>query len=129
MDSMTRWERTWRAGRRRARTIMRSPRTVRNQFRWARQRLRDGWDDRALWAIYIHLTRTLGDQLVAMSLNTSSQLVTQRQWKADLMKHGISLQMYAEYADDYFGLEYEGLALVAKEALYWVGDNLGSLWD
>lgn len=97
------------------------------QTRWAYQRVTRGWDERALWSLDYHLAKTLGAQLVTLSriAHGHPNNWTYETWTVELAKHGNALQAYAD--DDL--THYDTTYPPAKEALIWVAENLGALWD
>lgn len=108
--------------------VTETPRTV----RWAYQRVVRGWDDRSVWSLDSHLAKTLGAQLVRMSEiahGYPSEDYPYDQWTADLKRHGEALLTYQRLNDEVFGNGWEADYQPAREALAWVGDNLGALWD
>lgn len=97
--------------------------------RFAYQRVVRGWDDRAVWSLDHHLAETLGPQLVHMANVAhgwpSGGEWTYETWTAVLRRHGQALIAYAE--TDSFAPEpvYEA----AREAIRWVAEHFGALWD
>lgn len=127
-------------------------RDVPRQIRWARQRVFRGWDDRAVWSLDNHVAETLGAQLILMAeiahgyppgygsitpRTEDSQFIpdepdgdeTFNRWAGDLRKHGEALLAYQKSQYDVYGDAWEALYQPAREALVWVADNFGSLWD
>lgn len=106
-------------------------RSARCSTKWAYQRVVRGWDDTAIWSLDGWLTKTLGEQLVVMAdiaHGYPSEDYPFEQWTADLRKHGEALKAYAEC--DLIDLDaWESANAAAGDALRWVADNLGSLWD
>lgn len=97
------------------------------QIRWGYQRVVRGWDDRATWSLDTHLGRTLGAQLTALADGHGCpDGYGQVRWEADLKRHGQALLGYGE---DKFDIDDTPLYGSAQDALRWVADNLGSLWD
>lgn len=101
------------------------------QVRWAWQRVFRGWDDYSTWSLDVHLSRTLGQQLVAMAdiahghPEVNGWDYTFETWTADLRRHGGALQLYSEgWVDD-----WETTGEPAQAALHWVAEHLGALWD
>lgn len=108
--------------------VTETPRTV----RWAYQRVVRGWDDRSVWSLDSHLAKTLGQQLVRMSEiahGYPGESYPYDRWTADLKRHGEALLTYHRVQFDVYGDEWEAIRRPACEALVWVGDNLGALWD
>ena len=110
-------------------------REVPNQVKWAYQRVVRGWDDRALWSLDDQLSRSLGAQLTQMAKGGMSYPGTEvypsfELWQTDLHKHGAALATYARvhYETDTTD-EWELIYQPAREALMWVAENLGNLWD
>lgn len=95
-------------------------------IRWAYQRVTRGWDDRALWSLDHHLARTLGAQLLWLADHGHGYPcdTTAEKWTTQLRTHGQALADYA--AADSLDNTVDPLA---AEAIHWVADNLGSLWD
>lgn len=50
-------------------------------------------------------------------------------WTADLKRHGEALLTYQHKQYDVYGDDWDAIYEPAREALRWVADNLGSLWD
>lgn len=129
---------------------LRNPiRDARRSVKFAYQRVFRGWDDQSMWGLNTRLSKTLGEQLIEMSeiahgcppyygssseapgaphfLPDVSDEVFER-WKNDLRKHGEALLAYSR--EDGETLEEEvALYGPAQEAMHWVAENLGSLWD
>lgn len=107
--------------------------TFPRRLKWAHQRVVRGWDDTSLWRLDGWLAKTLGAQLVEMSEiahGYPDDDYPYERWVADLRKHGEALQHYAEF--DFLESPDQWDADVypaARDALRWVADNLGSLWD
>lgn len=118
------------------------------RVRLAYQRVHRGWDISALWGLDHHLSKTLGEQLVEMAEiahgcpgnygpydctpeNPNHQQDFEKAfaaWTSDLRKHGEALQAYARYWE--YDLDRrDDLYAPAQEALHWVAENLGALWD
>lgn len=103
--------------------------------KWAYQRVVRGWDDRALWSIDSHLTKTLGEQLVSMARTAHGSPgddYPYERWTADLKRHGEALLTYSRTHHDVYGDDWEAWEAVygpAREALAWVAENLAALWD
>lgn len=105
------------------------------ETKYAKQRITRGWDDRATWSLDTHLCATLGEQLAHLAEMThgypaGSRYTTFDQWQDDLRLYGKALTEYAEhkFSDDET-IDQGRLEMQAQEALRWVADNLGSLWD
>lgn len=116
---------TWYPGRRKAKDAQRA-------VKFAYQRVVRGWDDRAVWNIDNHLSRTLGQQLVTMATIAHGYPGDQYpydRWTADLEAHGKALLAYQRHQFDVYGDERDAIYRKAQEALVWVSENLGSLWD
>lgn len=112
--------------------------------RWAHQRVVRGWDDTTLWRLDGWLAKTLGAQLVTMAeiahgvpslylaegydwQNPDPDDAAYKRWVADLRRNGEALLALARV--DTFGDEWDAAYAAAQDALRWVADNLGSLWD
>lgn len=128
------------------RANVRNPyRDARCAVRWAYQRVTRGWDDLAMWSVKDSLSKTLGEQLVEMAnishgyppfypdqpgLGGPQTFLPDRgdevheRWMSDLREHGEALLAYSRDEDD--DLATYG---AAQDALRWVADNLGDLWD
>jgi hypothetical protein len=94
----------------------------------ASQRVVRGWDDRTLWSLDHSLAETLGAQLtrladVAHGWPGNEEFPTFEDWTAALRENGAKLSAYG--ADDENGDLYAG----AQDALRWVADHLGYIWD
>lgn len=114
------------------RAAKRHARDARLAVRWARQRVFRGWDDRAIWALDDHLSKSLGEQLVMMADVAHSYPGDDYpfdRWVADLRKHGEALRTYHDRNYELDGDEWTATYEPAREALRWVADNLSSLWD
>ena len=113
----------------RARALTRALRSASSEVRFAYQRVVRGWDDRALWSLHRHLTKTLGAQLLRLADIAhgfpAEDGWTFERWAAELRQHGKALEAYG--ASD--GMDYDTVYPPAHEALEWVAENLGSLWD
>lgn len=121
------WYKSWRGYYRARRWVTAIPREV----RWAWQRVFRGWDDFSTWSLDVHLSRTLGQQLVMMAdiahgwPDGEEWDYTFETWTADLRRHGEALQLYSEgWVDD-----WATTGEPAQAALYWVAEHLGALWD
>ena len=110
--------------------------------RWLYQRATRSWDDKELWSLDKAFTKRLGEQLIALSLEShgwpgeENGYPTSEEWVDALNKHGNALREYALDKDNLAfyttpeGAEkYRELADGAKEALAWVSNNLELLWD
>lgn len=118
----------------------------------AGQRVVRGWDDSAVWSLDDHIAKTLGQQLVHLADVThgyppgygditprteDSQFIpdapaddeTYRRWVGDIRRHGQALLAYQEAHYTAYGEDYDAIYQPAREALVWVADNFGSLWD
>jgi hypothetical protein len=104
---------------------------ARREVKWARQRVVRGWDDRAMWSLDDHLAKTLGEQLVWMSkiLHGHPCDYPDKEWTADLLKHGEALLNYQRLHYESYGDDWDAAYRPAQDALRWVADNLASLWD
>lgn len=125
-------ERWWKPGWWMVRALRRKVGEARRSVKWAYQRVVRGWDDRAVWAIDDHLSKTLGEQLVTMSeiaYGYPGDAYPYERWIADLKKHGEALKVYHDRNYDVHGDEWEAMYQPAREALVWVADNLPHLWD
>lgn len=111
--------------------IKRKISNAQREVKWAYQRVVRGWDDRALWSLDDHLTKTLGAQLVRMSeiYHGHPCDYDAEQWGADLKKHGEALLTYQRTHYDSYGDEWDEAYKPTQEALTWVADNLAALWD
>jgi hypothetical protein len=101
-------------------------------IRWARQRVVRGWDDRAVWSLGHHLAKTLGEQLVTLSEGAHGypgDKYPYDRWTADLKRHGEALLAYHCGQFEAVGEQWDALYEPAREALVWVAENLGTLWD
>lgn len=131
--NMTRWERIQRAVKSPFFRMVGPTSRLPRRARWAYQRVTRGWDDTTLWRLDGWLAKTLGAQLVTMSETVHTypgDHYPYEQWTADMKKHGEALQRYAVF--DFLESPDEWEATIypaAREALRWVADNLGSLWD
>lgn len=112
------------------------------QFAW--QRVSRGWDDSAAWSLDVSLARTLGQQLNHLAQTThgwpSDEYPRFEEWQIAL-RHNAALLL--AYAEGKFALprgdsdrelavsvaESEKQYAEAQQALKWVADNLGYLWD
>jgi hypothetical protein len=103
--------------------------------KYARQRVKRGWDDTATWSLDTHLARTLGAQLSHLAYVThgypsGGNFSTFEEWQEALRTHGQSLTLYAEGIHEYEdNIDHAKLIADAETALHWVADNFGSLWD
>lgn len=115
-------------------------RDVQLAIRFAYQRVFRGWDDRAVWSTDTVLAKNLGAQLVELSriahgypgkgdYPVDSTNESFERWVADLKTHGEALIAYSELQYELDGDDWDALYEPAQEALRWVADNLGSLWD
>lgn len=133
LNNMTKRERISRAIKRPFYRVVSPLSKLPRRTRWAHQRVTRGWDDTTLWRLDGWLTKTLGAQLVTMSETVHvypGDHYPYEQWTADMRKHGEALQHYAEF--DFLKSPEEWEATVypgARDALRWVADNLGALWD
>jgi hypothetical protein len=94
----------------------------------AGQRVVRGWDDRTLWSLDHSLAVTLGAQLtrladIAHGWPGNEEFPAFEDWTAALRENGAKLSAYG--ADDENGDLYGG----AQDALRWVADHLGYIWD
>lgn len=147
--NMTVWQRI----RRRYCWHLRNPiRNAKRSVRFAYQRVTRGWDDPAAWGMCRRLPKSLGEQLVAMAEmahgypdgypdhhldgclaysvflpDKSEKDAAFERWVADLRTNGEALLALSrlEWLDDGFDEAYAA----AQDALRWVADNLGALWD
>lgn len=102
--------------------------------RHAWQRVVRGWDDRSVWCLHDHLAKTLGAQLVHMADTSwgypgTAVYPTFESWSADLRRHGEALLALHKGSFDCRPDDEDALWRPAREALRWVADNLGALWD
>lgn len=117
-----------------ARALRRRFIEARVDVRHAYQRVVRGWDDSAVWSLDDHLGETLGAQLVEMADIAHAypgEHYPFEQWTADLRSHGEALLTYQRehYEGADHGAEWDSIYAPAQDALRWVADNLGSLWD
>lgn len=117
-------------------------------FIFAWQRLTRGWDDSATWSLDVHLCATLADQLDRLADTSHSwpegpEYPQYDDWAHALRENAAHLRVYAsgrfdtssftqpdEIPDvDASHARLESQYANAQEALRWVADNLGSLWD
>lgn len=98
-----------------------------SRVRWAWQRVVRGWDDRSVHSLDVYLALTLGEQLIELAEHGHGYPgdYPYERWTRDLHRHGEALICYSEGWFDTWETVYEP----AREALVWVADNLGSLWD
>lgn len=132
MEAQRRRERWYKPGFWMLRVLKRKTGEARRHVRWAYQRVVRGWDDRAVWAVDDHLSKTLGEQLVTMSEiahGYPGESYPFEQWTSDLKRHGEALKAYHNLNYDVHGDEWIAIYDPAREALRWVADNLASLWD
>jgi len=119
------------AAQRRWNAFIRSPRAARRAVVFARQRMTRGWDQRALYSLDSHLAETLGAQLTALARIAHGYPGTYpggfEGWVADLGRNGAALSAYG--AIDNLMPEHDHIWADAREALHWVADHLGALWD
>jgi len=115
------------------------------QFAW--QRVSRGWDDSATWSLDVHLARLLSEQLNHLADTThgwpgepDGDFPHFEDWQFALRENALKLRVYA---DGKFSVPDAGLASsesdlnavleeqysAAQEAMRWVADNFGSLWD
>jgi hypothetical protein len=101
--------------------------------KWAWQRVFRGWDDHAISNLDCHLGETLGAQLVKLAEEghvwPGEEWGTVEQWDTDLKRHGEALLAYCGLWEVETRGEEEVLVKAAQEAMHWVAENLGSLWD
>lgn len=99
------------------------------------QRAVRGWDDTATWSLDTHLTATLADQLDRLAATThgwpqSQEFPDFEDWQTALTSNAAKLRRYGRDKFDLIDPEDETAALTdAQDALRWVADHLGSLWD
>lgn len=91
-------------------------------------RARRGWSADDVWFLKGYLTRLVGEALLHLADNGMGYPVQYNgadDWRRDLRQHGRALRAYAsadwEEEEDRIG--------DAQQALHWVADNLGDLWD
>lgn len=99
------------------------------------QRARRGWSDNDVWMLKFHLTGSLGAALLFLADNGFSYPGNDKypdgtSWRRDLRAHGQALKEYT-YASELVDEEIEDTSRLeaAQDALRWVADNLGDLWD
>lgn len=98
------------------------------------QRINRGWDDRDVWQMDTTMTKSIGAQLIALANTAHGWPGTEEfphadDWTNVLRHHGHALLNYATNKHEYEGQTYEKMSEAAQEALYWVADHLGHLWD
>lgn len=101
------------------------------------ERARRGWDHQALWSLDTHLCATLGAQLtgladIAHGWPQSETYPDYDDWIAALRDNAAKLTAYGNKWDldiNPYGEESEQVYKDAQDALRWVADNLGALWD
>lgn len=115
------------------------------QFAW--QRVSRGWDDSATWSLDVYLAKSLSQQLNHLA-DTShgwpggpdSPYPEFEDWQFALRENALKLRRYADGKFNVPDLDFKGTdadlgALLeeqycgAQEAMRWVADNFGSLWD
>ena len=129
------------------------------EMRYRYQRLTRGWDDTAVWALDRHLARTLSAQLYKLATDAHGWPAddthpTFEDWTAAITAAADKLHRYAhpegqparrhhlamlgrrdvtraesDAALDADVAEERDIAAGARDALHWVADNLGGLWD
>jgi hypothetical protein len=102
--------------------------------RMASQRVFRGWDDRSLWSLDDHLTKTLSEQLNELANIAhgypAGPTYTFEQWQEALRVNAAKLARWSEREEhSYTSPEYAAINREVKEAFAWVAENLGSLWD
>lgn len=103
------------------------------QFAW--QRLARGWDDRSVWSLDTHLARTLSAQLTHLAETTHTwpgtpEYPTPETWDQALRNNADVLRVYADNAfTEPDGPLLEQQYRAAQDAIRWVADNFGHLWD
>lgn len=104
-----------------------------NKYIAQKQRIQRGWDFRAIWGLDHHLASTLGPQLHVLAETLKDRDL---QWLDEVRAAGDSLVRYSQKDDDSISeplstqelLEREKeLGISAKDALYWVAENLSTL--
>ncbi len=122
------------------------------------QRLRRGWDDKALWSLDIHLCATLAEQLEALADTTNGWpdglFVSFESWQDALRSNAASLAAYATRSSSSAFDHWDAVLIdpsaspqvreeamraalaqeaavtrEAQQALRWVADVLPHLWD
>lgn len=107
------------------------------------QRGRRGWADSDAWNLHSHIARTLGPALIHMSENLYGYpgrppYENYEDWKRDVRSAGEKLVAWSNWdCTEYdYDLDMDGAKTMAekadkdaKEALQWVADNFGDLWD
>jgi hypothetical protein len=106
------------------------------QFRsavtFAKQRVKRGWDERAYWDTGYWLAQTLGEVLEFSSTRLHGHPVDTEyeDWQTGYAEAGKKLLSWVQADENLVGTEQlEEAYKAAQEALAWVADNLGSLWD
>lgn len=113
--------------------LRRTPRSAVNSVVHAWQRVVRGWDDASVWSLDTEFTRTLSQQLehlahIMHGWPAGEEFPEFEDWQNALLTNSARLGNYAhrwEGDDENYGL----LSREAEEALHWVADHLGHLWD
>lgn len=131
IEARRRRERWYRPGVWMLRSLHHKLKDGRNEVRWAYQRVTNGWDVRALWSLDDHLSKSLGEQLVAMAKNSHGHPCDKDpdEWTTEIRAAGEALLAYQKSHYDVYGDDFEAIYKPAQEALVWVSENLASLWD
>lgn len=98
------------------------------------QRSRRGWSDDDVWGLRWHLCESLGTALLHLASNGVSypgrgEYNDPEAWRRDLRAHGTALRSHAGSGNDPAEEDVEARLAAAQEALHWVADNLGDLYD
>lgn len=95
------------------------------------QRFKRGYSYSDVWNMYPDMFVTMGRAMLYLSEHHvaypgNDEYPTSEAWEADLKKYGTILARMNDIDyDDYSEQNYEE----AQEAVHWMADHLGSLWD
>lgn len=89
-------------------------------------RVRRGWAPEDTWSLDGHLCRTLGEMLIYLADHvhggsSEPEYPTAEDWREALRSNGSALLHYDIHDDRAYA--------EAQQALRWVADNLGAIWD
>lgn len=104
----------------------------RDEARYAVQRVRRGWDERAYWDSGGWLARNFGDVLIYTSsrLHGYPDHTPFEEWRAQHLEAGLALKAWADTDPlDVSDAEYLRLRADAQDALRWAADHLDEIWD
>lgn len=104
----------------------------RREVKYAWQRVFRGWDDRACWSIDSHLSKHLGELLIAQAADAHGWPGTPWDfdtWVAALKENGEALLAYYNMDLTDGEEEYDRVYPKTQDALRWVADNFATLWD